>query len=582
MLGSIERNQSWAGRNTPPRPWGTCFIRQGGPQRGRLLASGERELAATTTAALRTQDYTRSGVDLQYDGKNFTANAVWFRAKEDLATTLGSQENDAWYLQVFYVTPTMIPVVPVLRAESVQSSNGQASTQSVNAAVMAYVRSNINVSFDYIKQTKVPPGASKTHRYSVLAIFAFSPDSRCGPRRTSASAGWRSGAGTRGAPPPGERRQEASMEQAEDGRGGAEAAAGGGRRAPLGAPGDPAIGFPAARLEWYFLSLFQLMKLFPGPLEVVGGVVIPGAVIGVLAALPWIGRRERGHRFAVGFVLVLIAGAGVLTLLALRADSTDPDYQAALAEAEASARRAVELAAAAGIPADGAASLLRRDPLTNGPRLFARHCAKCHRFGGHDGLGRRTEQARAADLQGFASFEWLLGLLDKDRIDGDGYYGGTKFEGGAMSEYLNDECPLTPDQLRLTAAALSAEAGLPAQRESEAGRRYEIAAGLAYLKDEEVGCARCHRFHDAGTANLDRSPDLTGYGTREWLVGMIGNPWHSSFYGSENDDMPAFGAEKILTREEIVVVADWLRGDWAPTRETPPTTGPDRLSASQP
>jgi transglutaminase-like putative cysteine protease len=140
---------------------------------GAFTLLGERELAATTTAPLRTQDYTRSGVDLQYDGKNFTANAVWFRAKEDLATTLVSQENDAWYLQAFYVTPTRIPVVPVLRFESVQSSNGQASTQAVNAAVMAYVRSNINVSFDYIRQTKVPPGASKTHRYSVLAIFAF-------------------------------------------------------------------------------------------------------------------------------------------------------------------------------------------------------------------------------------------------------------------------------------------------------------------------------------------------------------------------------------------------------------------------
>jgi ubiquinol-cytochrome c reductase cytochrome b subunit len=337
--------------------------------------------------------------------------------------------------------------------------------------------------------------------------------------------------------------------------------------APLGAPADPSIGFPAARPEWYFLSLFQLLKAFPGWLEVVGGVLLPGAVMGVLAALPWLGRRKSGHRFAVGFVLALLAGVALLTLLALRADSTDPDYQAAVREADLSARRAVELAAATGIPAGGAAELLRHDPLTQGPRLFARHCAQCHRVDGHDGLGRRaTEEQRAADLQGFASFDWLVGMLDKDRIDGREYYGGTRFKAGAMSEYLNDECPLTPEQLRQTAAALSAEAQLPAQRESDAGRRDEITSGIVLLRDERSGCARCHTFQDAGKNNRDRSPDLTGYGTREWIVGMIANPGHSRFYGSENDKMPAFADERLLTPEEIGLLADWLRGEWVPTR----------------
>ncbi len=140
---------------------------------GAFALIGERELAATATAPLRTQDYTRRGVDLQFDGKGFTANALWFKAKEDLATTLVTQENDAWYVQGLYVIPTKIPLVPVLRYESVESANGQASTRAVAAALIAYVRSNINVSVDYIRQTKVPPGAAKTNRYSVLAILAF-------------------------------------------------------------------------------------------------------------------------------------------------------------------------------------------------------------------------------------------------------------------------------------------------------------------------------------------------------------------------------------------------------------------------
>ncbi|MCC7534673.1 MAG: cytochrome bc complex cytochrome b subunit, partial [Deltaproteobacteria bacterium] len=47
--------------------------------------------------------------------------------------------------------------------------------------------------------------------------------------------------------------------------------------APLDAPADPASEYPA-RPEWYFLGLFQLLKYFEGPLELVGTVVLPGLV----------------------------------------------------------------------------------------------------------------------------------------------------------------------------------------------------------------------------------------------------------------------------------------------------------------
>ncbi len=145
----------------------------GGFSAGAFTLIGQKELVATATVPARTQDYNRSGFDLQFDGKGFTANAAWFKAKEDLATTLVQQENDAWYVQAFYVTPTKIPIVPTLRFESVESANGQASTQSFAVALLAYVRGNINVSFDYIKQTKVPPNAAKTNRYSVLFMVAL-------------------------------------------------------------------------------------------------------------------------------------------------------------------------------------------------------------------------------------------------------------------------------------------------------------------------------------------------------------------------------------------------------------------------
>ncbi len=57
-------------------------------------------------------------------------------------------------------------------------------------------------------------------------------------------------------------------------------------------------------------------------------------------------------------------------------------------------------------------------------------------------------------------------------------------------------------------------------------------------------------------------PDLTGFGSRQWLTAFISNPKHESFYGAHNDRMPAFGADGRLTADEIGLIADWLRGDW--------------------
>jgi ubiquinol-cytochrome c reductase cytochrome b subunit len=53
---------------------------------------------------------------------------------------------------------------------------------------------------------------------------------------------------------------------------------------------NPADASYVPRPEWYFLGLFQLLKYFPGPLEPVATMVIPGLVIGFLIALPFLDR----------------------------------------------------------------------------------------------------------------------------------------------------------------------------------------------------------------------------------------------------------------------------------------------------
>jgi len=47
---------------------------------------------------------------------------------------------------------------------------------------------------------------------------------------------------------------------------------------------------------------------------------------------------------------------------------------------------------------------------------------------------------------------------------------------------------------------------------------------------------------------------------------FISNPADDRFYGENNDRMPAFapggGEPAIFTRDELLVIIDWLRGDW--------------------
>jgi ubiquinol-cytochrome c reductase cytochrome b subunit len=59
----------------------------------------------------------------------------------------------------------------------------------------------------------------------------------------------------------------------------------------LEAPADPTDATYTPRPEWYFLGLFQLLKFFPGRLELVGAIIIPGLLLLALALLPWIDRR---------------------------------------------------------------------------------------------------------------------------------------------------------------------------------------------------------------------------------------------------------------------------------------------------
>ena len=332
----------------------------------------------------------------------------------------------------------------------------------------------------------------------------------------------------------------------------------------LGAPADPAETFHAARPEWYFLFLFQLLKYFPGRSEILGAIILPSLVLMVVMAMPWVARWKWGHRFNIAFLHALALGVLTLTWLAIAEDRGQPGYQVAVAKARVQAERAKQLAGNQGIPLAGAVTLLREDPLTQGPKLFAQYCSSCHRYGGSDGLGGLCPATQcASDLKGYGSRAWITGLINPQYVASPNYFGGNAHRDGEMAKYVRSSVaaftPERKDQLRQIIAAVSAEARLDSQREMDQRDQALIEAGREALSDGKLRCTECHTFHKPDPNTV--GPDLTGYASREWLVSFINNPAHPRFYGQKNDRMPRFGEERLLNPQAIGLIADWLRGE---------------------
>ena len=340
----------------------------------------------------------------------------------------------------------------------------------------------------------------------------------------------------------------------------------------LGAPADPdpANFYAAARPEWSFRGVYEVANTFPGELKIVPIFVIPTLLVLLLLAMPLIGYRTAGHVFNVVLLAVLLTAMAALTVLSYRHDLHNPDHQRAIAVAEKEAARAKQLARG-GIPAAGALWLLRNDPVTQGPKLCSRLCAMCHNYGAPGEEAITTEEPTAPDLYNFASRQWIAGLLDAKQIKTAKYFGNTKLRGGEMVAFVeelyekpsDEEMEELREELGAIAAALSAEARLPSQHEMDKEDAQLIERGKQLLVDD-YGCTDCHRFHGEGERN---GPELTGYGSPEWIAGIIGNPRHKRFYGDGNDRMPSYlefpdrPRKNLLTAGQVDLLSRWLRGD---------------------
>ena len=351
--------------------------------------------------------------------------------------------------------------------------------------------------------------------------------------------------------------------------------------APLGPPADASVPYAAARPEWWFLPIFRLLHI-DGVDLFVGAQVVPMFALGVLAVLPLLGGGRWVRTFGRGWVAGL-AGlfAGTLAFCLWEDFASDSDhgrdFRTSLEAGERDADRARQLAAG-GVPVEGAAEMLRRDPLTQGPKLYAQFCSGCHPYNGHDGVGGPlTEVASAPDLGAFGTRAWQRGVL----IDYRGHFASLENAKGdfadAAADILDGDMATWSDDSR--DALLGDPTGLDALIEyvvSQSGRTdlppvdlESAATGRAVLVDGQLPgggevetCLDCHALTEAdGTELLAEedgyAPTLTGYGGTEWVRRMIARP--GEHYGDPNA-MPAF--QKQLSAGQIDLLARWLTGDY--------------------
>lgn len=350
--------------------------------------------------------------------------------------------------------------------------------------------------------------------------------------------------------------------------------------ANLDAPADPASADYPARPEWYFLSLFQMLKLFPGRLEMIGTIVIPSAIMVVLLILPLLDRLLPGrlaHFLACSFVFALIGGAGYLTVEAMRSDAGDKQFQEARAKANATRERALFLVKHPdfGVPPEGSAFVLRQDPLTQGWSILEKKCLGCH-F--HDGKGTGTQTA--SDLKDFGAKAWIRGLLEDPKAPA--YFGKVPQNDG-MVEWKKSS-KLKGNQLEDVADFVASFAKIPPDLTPV---EWLNTPGVAEHPGNELfqkECGTCHKIEGYTEGGTRDAPELFAWGSSQWIARMIRKPGAPDLYGylEEKDRMPSFGHEQ-LTANDVEMVVRYIKGDYLmPGSEAqPPAAAPEKAAPTK-
>jgi quinol-cytochrome oxidoreductase complex cytochrome b subunit/mono/diheme cytochrome c family protein len=398
-----------------------------------------------------------------------------------------------------------------------------------------------------------------------------------------------------------------------------------GKGAELDAAADRDTADYPARPEWYFLFLFQLLKYFPGDKILIGTVFIPNGVMLLLTLLPLFGygpMRKIGHFFGMLVMMTLLILVGMLTLFALRDDSPDgilwgmlkntdekaieiaDHHQKAVRKAEVLAKRACQLATD-GTPVEGGHVLIRNDPFTTGQKLFHQKCGGCHNFTAQDRdkFESWSGGKSASDLGLFGTKEWVKGILT-DSMD-KRFFGLVKMQALEGMKGWREDIDTTRKDEQWNAGEIDDQdkeftliaAWLADQAKPRKDRDSKLASGQQGFFNPKNKCSGCHTIEKKETGDDGKplyvkrggktGPDLTNYGSAEWIRAMIMSPGHKSRYG-KNNLMPTFrtmdgpGSEVFLrefrethkdTKDNTIqhlsdvereMIIRWIRRDYRP------------------
>ena len=266
----------------------------------------------------------------------------------------------------------------------------------------------------------------------------------------------------------------------------------------LDAVADPSDATYIPRPEWYFLSLFQMLKYFPGPLEPVATMVIPGVVVGGLMLLPFLDRsphRELTKRplVMIGFA-VLLLGVATLTTLGLRDTPTNADPHG-------------------------------WSPLSIAGQTFSQdeRCVTCHKTGG---AGSPLDQTVLRKDP-----EWLISHVRDPQVIAPGVRdvppgGMSTAQGQAVLAYMK--------RVRAGADAMTVSASTR-----------DAAVVFARF------CSNCHQIQGEGGTSAPALDRVGGEHDAKWLRDWISDPTMIK----PESNMPAFG-ERLTPEQMDAIVAD--------------------------
>jgi quinol-cytochrome oxidoreductase complex cytochrome b subunit/mono/diheme cytochrome c family protein len=263
------------------------------------------------------------------------------------------------------------------------------------------------------------------------------------------------------------------------------------RPAPLEAQADPSQPYEA-RPEWYFMFLFQLLRYFHGPYEIVGTFVLPTLFFLVLFFWPLLDRNPhrspRQRPVAIGLLSLGTAGLIGLTVFAIATDvrMTEPEQVVAKAPA----------------PAESAGPIQRADVA----KLYNDNCTACH---GVDGSGKQI-RAGMPTIPDLTSLAWQLSQTDLEithRIQD-----GNEPLMPAYRDKLSQQqiLALTVYVRAFAVAPTEVAAPKPAQPPAP------VAAGMPPVQVYRAYCLACHDANGSGQVARKAMPDLPDFTDPKW------------------------------------------------------------------